>query len=427
MLIENKSSRYTEIKPVNQRFVFYISSWQTLTIKNRTIMNHKLFYVIGLSLLSHMSYSQNQQEEIDNLKEQVAILQKKDFSLRKSINQNDSITFISFRNTIINAVDKSPKLEFDFSKIVSDIEKDELWTDLVNANNPSSDILGASFTDVVTKAAEKHFLNSLPKKSKPRFMDIVNKIVKNPIVSSILNSNPVTSVVASITNSASEFFSSSVSGRKISKLVVDTENVFDQKKLEEFNKELAPYIEFYDGMILINDNYEKGLKSLQKKYNFLKDDIMNYNLNLLISLGINLQTSTPISTQANNKFDVTKDIYGLNDYRKVLNDQNIKSGKEIADNYIVYQIQVKNFKDEYNSLLETYLKENVRLLANAKGIVLTKGFNPSDIDSLIAKIENYVSKNTVDGKGDKDAFDKMKINSELSTFFNNSDSFNVFK
>jgi hypothetical protein len=324
-------------------------------------MNYKLLFPIAL-LLSHVSFSQNQQEEINTLKKQISILQESDFELRKSINENDSVTFILVRNTVINAVDNSQKLEFDFLKIISDIEKDELWTDLVNANNPSSDILGASFTEVVIKAAEKHFITPLPEKSKTRFLDIVNKIVKNPIVSSVLNSNPVTSVVASITNSASEFFSNSISGRKISKLAIDTKNVFDQKKLEEFNKELAPYIEFYDEMILANDNYEKGLKNLQKKYNFLTTDITNYNLNLLVSLEIDLDSPIPISTQANNKFRLTKDDYGLNNYKKVLNNESIKNGKSIADNYIIFAMQVQNFKNDYNSLLENYLKENIRLL-----------------------------------------------------------------
>ncbi len=333
-------------------------------------------------------------KQVLDLEKKVLLLQKNDSLLRKSINIEDSLSFYMIRNSIINAVDNAPKLSFDFNKVIEDIEKDELWTKLVDANNPSSDILGSSFVEVVTKAAETHFLNALERKDKIRFTDIVTKIIKNPIISSVLKSNPITSIVASITNSASDFFSNTVTGTKISNLAIDTKNVFDQAKLDAFNKELAPYIHFYDEMIFASENYNQGLMKLKAKNIFLTNDITNYNNDLLKTLGINSGTSTPKSTQANDMFKLTHDKYGFPEYKKITSKSNIKNTKIIADKMIVYQIQVKDFKDEYTELLENYLNTNVDLLNKAKNISLSKGFDTNKIDKLITSINSFISKRT---------------------------------
>lgn len=368
------------------------------------LLSISFFLVISNSLRAQ----DNIENKIKELENQVTLILKQDSLFRRTINQEDSINFILTRNSIINAVDNAPALVFNFDKIVENIEKDGLWTKIVDANNPSSDILGASFTDVVTKAAEKHFLDALDKKDRPRFADIVNKIVKNPIVSSVLSSNPVTSVVASITNAASDFFANNITGAKIKDLAVDTKNVFDQKKLEAFNKELAPYINFYDEMIKTNDSYYSGLSRLKAKNKYLSQNISSYNVKLIVSLGIDMNSSVPKSTQANNMFTLQKDKYGFNDYRAVLAKSEIKKTKEHSDKYVVYKIQVEDFQEEYNQLLKGYLEENIRLLTKAKTITLTEGFDPKKIDNLITQIGNFIGKNTSSNEMD------FKINGSMS-------------
>jgi hypothetical protein len=333
--------------------------------------------------------------KIKDLEKRISLLVEQDSLFRRTINIEDSVDFLQTRNVIINAVDNAPTLVFNFDKIVENIEINALWTRIVDANNPSSDILGSSFTDVVIKAAEKHFIEALDKKDKPRFIDIVNKIVKNPIVSSVLSSNPVTSVVASITNAASDFFTNNITGAKIKNLAVDTKNVFDQKKMEAFNNELAPYIKFYDEMIKANEDYYSGLNRLKKKNKYLIESVSNYNVNLLRSLGIDITSKIPKSTQANNMFIPNKDKYGLYNYIEIINKPNIRASKSHADKYIVYKLQVDDFQDEYNELLANYLKENKRLLQGAKDIVLTKGFDNLIIEELIGQIDNFIQSKTL--------------------------------
>ena len=326
------------------------------------------------------------QSETDLTNAKLKEIQEQFLSLKSDIAYQDSIEFINTKYSILKAIQDGPKLEFDFTKVTDRIRVVGLMSKLNKANNPASDILGVSFVDVVTKAAETHFTKELPDREKPRFVDIVNKIIKNPIVSSVLNSNPVTSVVSSITNAAAGFFSTNVFGERVRELTVETKNLFDQKKLEAFNKELSPYISFYDNMIKTTDKYLIGVDQLKNKYSYLNDNVKNYNMSLLNSLNIKKGSSSPLSVQVDAEFKLTFDKYGFCEYQKVLKRDNVSSAKNIANNYKVIEIQVQNFKSDYNELLKNYLNETVVLLNGAKTITLSKGFSPDKIDDLINDI-----------------------------------------
>ncbi|MCA6420451.1 MAG: hypothetical protein IM574_12155 [Cytophagales bacterium] len=196
-----------------------------------------LFLTIGL--ISIQTFGQTTEEKLKEISEQFQVL-------KRQISSEDSLQYIKTKYTILNSIQNGPKLEFDFKRVKENIQLTGIFAKISKANNPTDDILGVSFVDVVSKAAETHLLSSLPVADRPRFSEIVDKIIKNPIIGSLLNSNPVTSVVASITNSAANFFNSKIAGSNFNNAAIETKNLFDQKKLENFNLELAPYISFYD-------------------------------------------------------------------------------------------------------------------------------------------------------------------------------------
>ena len=356
------------------------------------------------------------QSETDLTNAKLKEIQEQFLSLRRDITYQDSIDFINTKFSILKAIENGPKLEFDFSKVTDRIRVVGLLSKLNKANNPASDILGVSFVDVVNKAAETHFTKELPEKEKPRFVDIVNKIIKNPIVSSVLSSNPVTSVVASITNAAAGFFSSNVYGEKVKELTVETKNLFDQKKLEAFNKELTPYISFYDNMIRTTDKYLIGVDQLKNKYSYLNENVKNYNTSLLNALNVKKSSPTPLSVQVDSEFKLTSDKYGFWEYQKVLKRENISTAKNISNNYKVVEIQVQNFKSDYNEILKNYLNETVILLNGAKTITLSKGFSSDKIDDLINDIALFTGdidnekEKPKDNKFIKENFKNIKIN-----------------
>jgi len=369
----------------------------------------KILSLLTIGLISIQTFGQTTEDKLKEISEQFQIL-------KQQISSEDSLQFIKTKYTILNSIQNGPKLEFDFNRVKEKIQLSAIFTKIGKANNPTDDILGVSFVDVVSKAAETHLLNSLPSADRPRFSEIVDKIIKNPIIGSLLNSNPVTSVVASITNSAVNYFNSKISGTKFDNAAIETKNLFDQNKLENFNLELAPYISFYDKMLLNSDKYVFGLEQLDKKYSFLNSSVENYNNRLYTTLGILQNTGIPLSSQVEKIFSVTKDNYGFYEYKKVLNKDNITISRQIAEEYLILNSQVLSFKNDYHELLKSYLFETVRLLNEAKSMKLSQGFNKTKIDGLIIEITNYILSLDVDKSKAKS--NKMKVDQLLNIKIN---------
>ncbi|MFM7856146.1 MAG: hypothetical protein ACKO96_30555 [Flammeovirgaceae bacterium] len=353
-----------------------------------------------MGLFSVSTFGQTAEEKLKEISDQF-------YLLKRQITTEDSLKYISTKFAILNSIQNGPKLEFDFRQVKDKIKISGLFAKIGKANNPTDDILGVSFVDVVSKAAETHLLASLPAADRPRFSEIVDKIIKNPIIGSLLNSNPVTSVVASITNSAANFFNSNIAGTKFDNARIETKNLFDQKKIESFNLELAPYISFYDKMLANTDKYVFGLEQLDRKYNFLNAAVKNYNNNLLSTLGVNPKIPTPLSSQVESILVVNKDVYDFYDYKKVLSQENVIKSKRIADDFQILNNQVLDFQNDYNELLKNYLFETIKLLNDAKSMKLSKGFNQAKLDGLIGEISEYIQ--TLDVDASKTKSNKMKL------------------
>ncbi|MDI9857959.1 hypothetical protein [Flectobacillus roseus] len=357
-------------------------------------MGKYFFYVSVLFLITFGANAQTQMDtilsELSLLKKKTSLLEAGNLEFRRDIRKSDSIKYSSIRNQIFEAYTKSKDLDFDFKQVSDKIVITGLLTKLMDANNPVSDILGFKFTEVVVKASEKHLLSELPKEEKPRFWSIVNKIIENPIVSSILKSNPLTTTVSSVVNSIANFTSTKVittnsdgKVKTIKDLVADTKDVFDQKKISLFKDELQPYIDFYDEMILSSERYLQGLNELNKKYSYLNKNTKTFNKDLIDNLGIKNQVNplielTTILPQAN--ID-TK-------YQDLVNLETIQNGLEVAKKLPVIQQSVNDFKKDYNTLLSDFLSSYVRIFQKAKSFPKSSIDNRK-IDGLIAEVEAF--------------------------------------
>lgn len=372
-------------------------------------MKHALI-ILTLGFFSIQTFGQTTEEKLKEISDQF-------FLLKDQIKTEDSLQYITTKYSILNTIQNGPTLEFDFKKVKDKIKISGLFAKIGKANNPTDDILGVSFVDVVSKAAETHLLTSLPLADRPRFSEIVDKIIKNPIIGSLLNSNPVTSVVASITNSAANFFNSKIAGSKFDNAVIETKNLFDQNKIEKFNLELAPYISFYDKMLANTDKYVFGLEQLDRKYSFLNNSVKDYNKNLYNALGLNPKISIPLSSQVESIFIASRDKFGYYEYRKLLSQEKVIKSKRISDDFQILNTQVLDFQNDYNELLKNYLFETVKLLNNAKLMKLSKGFNQMKLDNLITEINEYILTLDVEKSNPKNnnlklnELQKIKINS----------------
>jgi hypothetical protein len=343
------------------------------------------------------------QKQMDDLRARIKSLEKENELLIAENRTDDSLVYCVLREEIFEAFINLPQLDFDFKRTSEKIAVTGLFTKLMQANNPSSDILGFRFTEVVFSSSERHLCNTLKdERDKKRFTQVIGKIIDNPVVTSLANTNPVTSVVAAIISTIAGFTTSRVDiekdGGKIQEISVTQEDAFDQKSIAAFRSELQVYIDFYDALIIASSEYLEGLDQLEAKYAYLVQSVNDYkselysifdnNDNNLISVLSKLLPDPAIKTI---------------DYQTFSNDPAIRKSQLMARKFPVLQQAVNDFKKDYNVLLFKYLDTCIKTLRMADK------FPDSDIDrskteALIADIEAFIISQKSNEAQELDAF-----------------------
>ena len=368
----------------------------------------KSFFLSSLlSLLSALLQCQPGQADIqvklDDLKERIKILEKENEELKSVNRSNDSLEYSMIRSEIFRAFSNVPHLDFDFNNTTDKIAVTGLFTKLMQANNPTSDILGFRFTEIIFSAAEKHFKEVLKdEKDKKRFSQVICKIIDNPVVSSLASTNPVTSVVSSIISIIAGFTTARAElnkeGGRIKGVSVEQKDAFDNRGISAFRNELQVYIDFYDALIVASGEYLEGLEDLNRKYAYLILSVKEYKADLYtgldaseIDLLLKLSKLLPDPT-----------VEGVN-FNAFIRDPRIRESQQLAGKYPVLQQAVSEFKKEYNTLLYNFLTAYIETLKTADK------FPDSDIDKsktekLINDIETFINSQKNEEQEEMDAF-----------------------
>ena len=245
-------------------------------------------YILPFLFLASSSISQVEtewQRQLEGLKIRVNQLEHENRVLKANGRTADSLDYCAIRQEIFEAFSNESQLIFDFKSTTEKISITGLFTRLMQANNPSSDILGFRFNELVMSSAEKHFKGMLENDSdKRRFSQVIAKIINNPLVSTLAGSNPVTSVVATIISAIVGFTTTSLcvdkEGGRVKDVSVGQHDVFGDKSIEAFRSEMQVYIDFYDRLSLSSRKYLEGLETLATKYSYLMFSVNNYLVEL---------------------------------------------------------------------------------------------------------------------------------------------------
>jgi hypothetical protein len=354
-------------------------------------MKYTLIIMILLIMLSGARSQQEEgiQKQMDELRVRIRNLERENQALLASGRISDSLEYCEIRKEIFKAFANESQLDFDFKSTTEKIAVTGLFTRLMQANNPVSDILGFRFTDVIFSAADKHFkgqLNNEP--DRRRFTQIISKIISNPLISTLANSNPITSVVASIITTIIGFTTTSLSmdkeGGRVRDVSIGQRDAFDEKEISEFRSEMQVYINFYDQLILASQRYLAGLRELSDKYAYLKASVDEFlrelHAHVDIScdndlIGLTVLLPDPV-------------IPGL-DFSYLLQDKDIRETAEVARQFPAIQIAVSSFKYEYNLLLLRFLEEYIRILRTAEDFP-DQAIDKSRIEGLITEIKSFI-------------------------------------
>ena len=341
------------------------------------------------------------QLQLDDLRHRIELLEKENHSLTGDIRAKDSLQYCIIRQQIFEAYSNIPQLDLNFKNTSEKIAVTGLFTKLMQANNPSSDILGFRFTEIIFAACEKNFLHKIKEeKEKKRFGQVINKIINSPVLSSLANTNPVTSVVSAIISTIAAFSTPVVElqkeGNRIKEIQVENQDVFDQQSLEAFRDELQVYIDFYDALILSSENYLVGLEQLDTKYSGLMESVAAYQTEMYNMLG----------GEKNNMISLLSILlpdpeHQPVDFSKYLTDLKVTSILTGARKLPVLQQSVFDFKKEYNGLLFKFLNNYLSTLEKSDNF--TNGtVDPVRINALKEDIISFIEsqKDALDGNPD---------------------------
>lgn len=343
------------------------------------------------------------QKQFDELKIRIKALEKENEILKTQDRFKDSIAYCLLRTEIFEAFTCLPQLDFDFKRTAEKIAVTGLFTKLMQANNPTSDILGFRFTDVIFNASEKHFRSVLKNdQDKKRFSQVIGKIVDNPIISSLANTNPVTSVVAAIISTIAGFTTSRVEvekdGGRIQDVSVSQEDAFDHKSITAFRDELQVYIDFYDALIIASSDYLEGLEELKGKYSYLVKSVSEYKSELYSALDAN-ENNILLRLTKLLPDPAIKQI----DYHLVFNDPIIVKSQLLARKFPVLQLAVNDFKKDYNALLFNYLNTYIKTLETANDFP-DENIDKSKTEELISDIRAFMERQKTNENEELDAF-----------------------
>jgi len=332
------------------------------------------------------------QQQINKLTTLCNSIKSENLVLKVQLRSRDSIAYCTTRNNIFEAFTIVSQLTTDYTVTSDKIAVTGLFTKLMQANNPTSDILGFRFSETIIKASEKYFKSELKSVSeKARFSQVVDKIVNNPVISTLVNSNPITAVTSALVSMVAGFSTTSVDvvkdGNKLKDVSSTTTDTFSQKSIEAFRAELQPYINFYDALNMSSDRYISGIENLNRRYTFLIGQVTLYKNQLYTTIGCN-EKSTFYQLSKMLPDPTTQHI----DYKTYLTDNAIRQCESFAQKVPALFQTVQAYKREYDLLLNNLLSDYIRALQSAKNLT-PESIDKSKIDALISDIELFMKNN----------------------------------
>jgi hypothetical protein len=145
------------------------------------------------------------------------------------------------------------------------------------------------------------------------------------------------------------------------------------------------YIDFYDRLSLSSRKYLEGLETLRTKYSYLMFSVNNY----LVELHYCIQADAQNDLLALTLMLPDPASPGI-DFQFLLKDQGILQAFAIAKRYPALQMQVSDFKNEYNLLLLRFLEDYIQVLLTAKDFP-DQAIDKNRIDLLIKDIQDFIT------------------------------------
>ena len=189
-------------------------------------------------------------------------------------------------------------------------------------------------------------------------------MIQNDFVKTLLQSNPVTSLVSNIVTGASMFLKERGQvGRKLT----DIEQAYDTTRVNEFINGMRPYIQFYDSLTILGNQYLAGLDKIRVKHLAMSDLAHNYHIALKEQLGISAQTTGFEAKERVVAFLMEEEAEDLNfDFQAFFSSTGIKEVFVHVEAFEALEKNLAVLTDEHQAIYNQYTNEYLRFIDKAK-------------------------------------------------------------
>jgi len=300
----------------------------------------------------------NSEINTNNLADEVARLKVVIKGLQENEIQSEKIKYLRNYQLVLYGIEIIKEIKQGTIEISSARSQNILYKKIIDINNPSSDALGFQLMDVIDKTLEDN-INALP------LVDGEKKRLKGQVsglVEGIKRTFPPLQIISSAVSLISSFTTYKTRmerlDRKTDSIIVDASYPITKEIISKINLQIAPYIDFYNQLDKINNTYENALYNHVIEYKDFIEEVTNLQTVLEGSLNMN----ESIGEQINTIFDLANSSRQDFDYKKVNENEKIRS---LAGNCLsVYDLveRYKKFTSDFIAIQDGFYKDYISLL-----------------------------------------------------------------
>jgi len=293
-----------------------------------------------------------------NLADEVARLKEQIKSLRENEIQSEKVKYMRNYQLVLYGIDVIKEIKQGTVEISNARSQNILYKKIIDINNPASDALGFQLMDVIDKILEEN-INTLP------LVDAEKKRLKGQVsglVEGLKRTFPPLQIISSVVGMISSFTTFKTRMEKLDKrtdsLVVEASYPITKEIIAKVNLQLAPYIEFYTQLNKINSTFENALYNHVIEYKDFIDEVDNLQTTLAGTLDMNQS----IGEQINNLFDLANSSRQDFDYKKVNENDKIRT---VAGNCVsVFDLvdRYKKFTSDFVAIQDGFYRDYILLL-----------------------------------------------------------------
>ncbi|MFD2599998.1 hypothetical protein ACFSQ3_13665 [Sphingobacterium corticis] len=324
----------------------------------------------------HLEQTNRELETLRNsyetLKDQSARLLRTNDSIRTMIAESQEVTLVEQRQLYESNYSLLLKTFQDIAAVKQQVRNYNKLLDVTFAgtlisqlNNPTSGELGTSFSKVLLENSEAILGRSLKGNQKTKFSETIRRVVGIPLVGTIIDANPITSLVKSVYDQAVSF----------------GENAVRDQDLKDFLSSIKPYTDFYYSLDQATVSFKDELLGYRRDLMTFDKALLKHEDRLLSALQI-AQGSPEAAVNRIFRYNDRQKL-GAVDFRKINDSQEVGKAIRLINSSPEMTLDQSAFEASFNNYIE-----QIAIILDRAGRNERLQFDANTVDKLIRNLKN---------------------------------------